>query len=135
MPSSGNAVPSDLNFQISRGDAAFFTLTVTFAPSAPSADLNTYELWMTAKKSYTDLDAAAVFQLTSTAGDITVDGSNHAVAHIKLPGSATAGLPCLPPLNRAILVYDLQIKGADGLVYTVARGQITVVADATLNTS
>lgn len=134
MPSN-TAVPSDLNFALSRGDGAFFTLTVTFAPSAPSADLNTYAIWMTAKKSYTDLDAAAVFQLTKAAGDITVDGSNHAVAHIALPGSATAPLPCLPPLNRAILFYDVQIRGADLIPYTVARGQITVVADATLNTS
>jgi hypothetical protein len=134
MPSN-TAVPNDLNFVVVRGDAAFFTLTVTFAPSAPSADLNTYAIWMTAKNSYTNLDEDAVFQLTKADGDITVDGSNHAIAHVKLPGSATAGLPCLPPLNRAILVYDLQIKGADGLVYTVARGQITVVADATLNTS
>jgi hypothetical protein len=130
MPNS--QVPNDLNFQIVRGDAAFWTLTVTFAPSAPSANLHTYSIRMTAKNAFTDTDANAVFQLTSGAGDITVDGSNTAVAHIKMAGTHTAGLPCAPPLNKNVLVYDLQIVGSDGLPYTVARGQITVVADATL---
>ncbi len=127
-----SSVPTDLNFQLVRGDAAFWTLTVTFAPSAPSADLNSYAIWMTAKNAFGDLDAAAVFQLTKVGGEITIDGSNHRVAHINMTGAKTASLPCLPPLNRSVLAYDVQIEGPDSRPYTVARGTITIVADATL---
>jgi hypothetical protein len=133
--SSGNAIPADLNFQVVRGDAVLWTLAVTFAPSAPSANLNDYSITMTAKNILSDPDNAAVFQLTKTAGDITVDGSNHTLAHIRMNGSHTASLPCLPPLNQSVLFYDVQIVGTDALQYTVARGQIAVSADATLATS
>jgi hypothetical protein len=128
MPSG---VPQDTNFSLVRGDARSWTLTVSFPPSAPSSDLNTYEIEMTAKKFYADADADAVFKLTKENGDITVDATNHNVAHLSLSSGNTAALPCSPPLNSTVLVYDVQLVGGDGRPYTVARGTITVVADAT----
>jgi hypothetical protein len=128
-------VPQPTNFALVRGDAASWTLTVTFPQTAPSSNLNDYTVEMIAKLRYTDADEDAVFQLTKLNGRVTVDGINPAVAHFALSSSDTAAVLCLPPLFSIDLVYDVQIVGADSRPYTVARGTITVVADATLTNS
>jgi hypothetical protein len=126
-----SVVPTDTNFSIVRGDDISWTLTVTFPPSAGSSNLNDYQIALTAKYRFTDPDASAAFRLVKPT-NIAVDGVSVAVAHFSCPSSKTAGIPCVPPLNKTSLVYDVQIIGPDARPFTVARGTITVLADATL---
>lgn len=130
MPSS--AVAPDSNFSVVRGDAVAWTLTVTFPSNAISQNLNTYSITMTAKRHYVDPDSAAVFILSKANGKILVDSTFLNVAHLNLSASDTYSVACLPPTNQTTLVYDVEVVGTDLRPYTVARGTISVVADATL---
>lgn len=130
MPTT--TVPNDLNFSIVRRDSASWTLTVIFPLNAISQNLNTYSVYLTAKYAFTDPDGAAAFVLHKGNGRVLIDGTSQNVAHISITPADTTAISCPPPLNQTKLVYDVQIEGSDSKVYTVVRGTITVVADATI---
>lgn len=109
-----------------RGDTKVLTITVT--RDGQPYDLTGHTLWLTAKRTPTDADSAAVFQLSTTAGGITITNAAGGVARAEIAPTHTESLPAV--VNR--LVYDVQIADGTGGVYTVASGELVVRPDVTI---
>ena len=113
------------NLSFIRGDTNVFFATVTLA-GAP-LDLSTYDIWCTAKYSKDDVDIAALFQVTRTAGDITIGGSGNNVATVTIGHSLTSAL-----VADTTVYYDIQIEEqTTHQISTVVDGQITITRDIT----
>lgn len=112
------------NLTMKRGDSFQFTTTVTLNGSA--LDISGYSVWVTAKRQKSDLDAAAIFQLTKAGGAITVGGAGNNVATTTIPPASTASLTA-----DTVLYYDVQIESPGGKVDTVAEGVLTIGLDVT----
>jgi hypothetical protein len=120
---------------IERGDSQQLVVTVTNLPSGGLAAYS--KIWFTAKRDYSDSDAAAFLSLTlasgvviTTNGNATTDG----VLTITIPASATASLPSA----QTVLRYDVQVlDGTQNPVqpHTVAQGALTVAVDVTQSIS
>lgn len=113
------------DFQITRGDTPTFNIAVALA-GAPYS-LVGCSIWFTAKWAYRDLDAAAVFQKTIGSG-ITVTNAPLGLATATLVAGDTSFLSAV----KILLVYDIQVRTAGGLTFTVARGNLIVIPDVTL---
>ena len=114
-----------MDFTISRGDTPSFNIAVTQAGAVFS--LVGCSMWFTAKWAYKDLDAAAVFQKTIGAG-ITLTNAALGLATATLAATDTSGLAAV----KVLLVWDIQVRTAGGLTFTVASGNLIVTPDVTL---
>jgi len=81
------------------------------------------EAWFTGKKSVSDADGAAVFQVKLSTGGITKAGN---VLTVKVADVASA------QANKALaLACDLKVKFTDGFEAVVARGSLQVLEAVT----
>jgi hypothetical protein len=110
-----------------RGDTVVFNMLVT--KSAVAFPLTGCEIWFTGKYAYKDSDLAAVFQKTIGDG-ITVTNALGGRAALALIPSDTHGLPAV----KTLLLWDVQLKDADDMIYTVASGNLVVLPDVTQST-
>ena len=92
-----------------------------------AVDLTGQTLFMTAKKSFTDLDVDAVFKLDSNGNGITINPAqsvavNTGQATIKIVPSNTSAL------SHTVwhLVYDIRRKTAAGDPILVFKGQVII---------
>jgi hypothetical protein len=113
------SIPPLQNLVVVRGDTFSRVLDLSFA----TGDLTgVTKMWMTAKVSASDLDSAAVFQITTGAG-ITVLSTTSARFDVS---AATMKL-----LTQPTYVYDVQCLLASGEIRTAARGNLTVADEIT----
>ena len=117
------------DYSLPRGDSLPLYITVTDQARKP-IDISLAKLWMTAKRQYGDLDAAAVFQISTTSGDIVITDGPNGLATIVVPASATASLPA----QEIRLAYDIQIRMQNGIVQTIERGTLSITPDVTQTT-
>jgi hypothetical protein len=110
-----------------RGDTVVFNMLVT--KSAVAFSLTGCEIWFTGKYAYKDEDSVAVFQKTIGDG-ITVTNALAGRGSLALTASDTEDLPPV----KTLLLWDVQIKDANGMIYTVASGSLVVMPDVTLTT-
>lgn len=122
-----------MDYVMYRGDSLVLGLTVTQKNGTIIApvDLTGSTIWMTAKRTASDPDNKAVFQITNPT-DIQIDGDPTAgKATIIVPGAATVGLVFSNEANRIVLLYDIQVKTQTGIVATVATGRLSIDQDLT----
>jgi hypothetical protein len=107
-----------------RGDTVLFNIQIT--KNSVAFPLSGCELWFTGKYAYSDGDIAAVFQKTIGDG-ITITSALAGQATMALSPADTDSLPDV----KTLLLYDVQLKDANDLVYTVASGSLVVTPDVT----
>ena len=112
-----------------RGDTTEFTVAATDADGAV-LDLTGAVLWFTGKLNETDTDANAQFQHNSdTIGGIELTDADQGIATITMLAADTEELT-----GTTLLFYDVQCVDALGGVQTLAKGQIQILVDITVNT-
>lgn len=117
-----------MNFTVTRGDNFGFAGTATLSDSP--YDLASCTLWFTAKNKYTDLDVDAVFQKTIGDG-ITVTNPTQGLFTVSVLPADTADVSRV----KTILYWDLQLKDADGKIFTIASGNLIINPDVTITTT
>lgn len=118
-----------LNLRMVRGDTYIFDSAVVL--NGEAVDITGCSFRVTAKYSYTEDDAEAVFIKTSNPVDgITILSAPDGSLRTQLAPADTNGLPS----HQVDLVYDLQMLDATGNVFTLQRGILTVVPDVSLTT-
>jgi hypothetical protein len=110
----------DFTFEIDRGDGR--TGTMTFNPPLEDGS----HVWLTAKRRPTDLDADAVYALTTDNGKITL-APGGATAVVEFPASSTEGIGD----RRVALTADVQVQEPGREPETVLHGCIIVRPDIT----
>lgn len=130
------------NYGMYRGDSFRLNLLVQQLqdPSLPvdpdtnplvPVDLTGAKIWMTAKKNLSDVDAKAVFQIT-TPTDIHIDADpTTGRAVIVVPASSTTSLVFPKDAAQIELFYDVQVKTQTGIVQTVSAGKLILTEDVT----
>jgi len=107
-----------------RGDTPTLRITATNPDGSPYS-LTGHTIWVTAKRSKSDADAAAIFQLSTTEGNVTVG----------VPDNTADAVP--PSADTSTLTNDVQayigvrIKTPGGRVYTIYEGVLPIVAGTT----
>ena len=110
-----------------RGDTPVWELTVTDKQTGAAEDITGYTIWMTAKRAKTDTDAQAVFQISTTSGDITITDAVNGLAEVVPPSSATLSLT-----ESVKLYFDVQVKPpASSRIHTITDGVLVVALDVT----
>ena len=90
-----------------------------------------YKFWLTLKAKFTDGDALAILQATTTAGDYPTDDPLNGICYLSVASAITAGLPI------GNYYFDLQAKSATDEIATLLppiddyRSKITVVPQVT----
>lgn len=108
-----------------QGDTALLRFQVLNADNTP-VDLDLFDIYFTIKRSNQDTDGAAVWQGSTTGGDVvkgspTTDG----YCDVTVPGAATKTLRSGRPAY-----WDIQIKAGD-LIFTPLSGDILVSGETT----
>lgn len=112
-----------------RGDTPTFRITATDERGQPYA-LTGHSIWVTCKRSKSDVDGSAIFQLTVGSG-VTINAAPDAHTADCVPASgATSGLTS--DIN-AFLGVRIRTPGAR--VYTIFEGVLPIVAGTTQATS
>ena len=113
--------------EMRRGDTPIWDLAVLDDDGA-AFNLTGYTIRMTAKRSIDDADVDAVFQLSTTAGTITVTSAAGGLAEMQPDREATNTLA-----TDVNLVWDVQVAkdGAPDETFTVADGTLIVRRDVT----
>ncbi len=99
------------------GDSPEFLISAYLPDGVTPYSLTGHTIWMTAKRSQADLDAAAIFQLSTTASEITIKvAPNDHEAVAVPPSSATAlltaglqafvGVRILTPTGRPLTLFE-----------------------------
>lgn len=101
----GDQVDFDINFQDEDGNAI---------------GIDGWEVWITVKDNYTDDDASALIQTSTTSHDDPTGG----VTSLSFPSSDTQDL-------SGTKVWDLQVLTSAGNSRTVVRGTVTFVPEVT----
>lgn len=120
---------SDVQLVMKRGDSALWDFVATYPSGAPLV-LTSATVWMTAKNQLSDADVAAVFQVSTTGGQITLTDAPNGKFRVQLTPSNTNTLT-----KDTNLFWDVQVKDASGKIYTVADGTLLVKLDATITTA
>lgn len=111
-----------------RGDTAPFVGRVTRPLGGPPVDLTGAKIWMTAKRRQEDPDSAAVFQISTTGGDIAILNAVNGDYQVTVPPSATLALEA----KSLTLYFDVQLREVAGnRVTTIDEGGLTVTSDVT----
>jgi hypothetical protein len=113
-----------VDLDLPRGDTGRWNLSF-------SVNLTGAKVWFTAKRAWTDADSAAVIALSTDLGGITITDASAGTARLTIPPAATASLTTPPPPSPLTLLYDIQVKEADGSITTVQQGHLLVRADIT----
>jgi hypothetical protein len=115
------AVP-EFNHTIIRNKQYVFNIAVTTDGTA--TNLTSGTLRMTAKYSYADADANAVF-IKLAANGLVITNAAGGLATITIAPSDTSNLA----EHRIDLVYDIQLTDSTPAVWCLVRGKITVLPD------
>lgn len=119
----------DFTLSMTRSDNFTFTFQVQL-DGVNQDTSNWQKFWLTAKRSTSDSDSAAVFQLTSLLGDgITVVNASTGLYQVDIIPADTSSLGN----NNTRLYCDIQGKDEDGNIYTLAKGTITVRTEVTVS--
>ena len=94
-------------------------------------DLTGCALWLTAKSQITDADPAAVFQLSTGAGSISITSAINGQAQAVISPADTDSMP----YARKKIDFDLQLKTSDGEYWTIAKGVFVVDPNITRRTA
>lgn len=114
-----------VQLEMVRGDTPVWELAVTDKNGAPY-DISGSTIWMTAKNNIDDTDLAAIFQLSTTTGEITLTTPLSGLAQIIPTAAATSGLTA-----DAQLYYDIQVRTPANRTFTVVKGTLIVSRDVT----
>lgn len=109
------------NLSIYRGDTVSFTSAVK--RSGVAVNLTGATLWFTAKRLISDIDANAVIAKTSGSGIVVLSAVDGTYRVDLLPAD-TASLT-----KTTQLYYDVQLKESNGVVTTIDRGTLEIIAD------
>ena len=113
-----------VDLELPRGDTGRWLLTF-------NVNLTGAKVWFTAKRAFTDADSAAVIALSTTTGGVTILDAALGTARLVIPSSATSALTTPGPPSPLTLVYDIQIREADGTITTVQQGRLNIRGDVT----
>lgn len=121
-----------IDLEIHRGDTSIFNVDAKRPdPSNPSLllpiNMTAGKAWFTAKRSVTDVDASAAIALSTATAGVAILNALGGQLQVTIPAAATVALPD----DSVVLVYDVQVKDAAGVVTTVQWGKLTVDADVT----
>ena len=121
------------NLAVVRGDTLVLTASVKQSDGVTAFNLTGCTMWFTVKDSRDTLadDTAAISKLYWVSGGaalgIAVATPATGVGTITMPAADSANL------NPALTyVYDVQVKDASGLIFTVVQGTIAPSADTTV---
>ena len=104
-----------------------YTFNIGVLQEGAAFNLTGCTVYMTAKYSYSDADGSAVFQLSTSGGQITVTNAAGGLATIAIPSSATSSLA-----NRVThLLFDIQVVTGASKRHTVMRGTLIVNPEVT----
>lgn len=117
-----------LNLKMVRGDTYKFDAVIIL--NGVAVNLTGGTIRMTAKWAHSELDAAAVFQLSSPSSGIVITSASEGKISVTITSSQTSTLPA----KKVELPYDIQYVDSTANVYTVLYGTLTVVPDVTLAT-
>jgi len=115
-----------LNLKFVRGDSYSFNAAIIL--NGQPVDLTGGIVRMTAKWSVSDIDANAVFQLSSATSGITITSASAGEIRVDIPSSATTSLPA----KKVELPFDIQFVNSLGKVFTVLYGTLVIVPDVTI---
>ncbi len=115
-----------LNLKFVRGDSYSFNAAIIL--NGQPVDLTGGIVRMTAKWSVSDIDANAVFQLSSATSGITITSASAGEIRVDIPSSATTSLPA----KKVELPFDIQFVNSVGKVFTVLYGTLVIVPDVTI---
>jgi hypothetical protein len=116
-------------YQLFRGDSLELFLNVTIpgpGHTRPPVDITGCTLWMTCKRKREDLDADAIFQVSTSGGQIVITDGPNGKATIVVPAAATVNL-----VQEERFFYDIQLRSASGVVRTIESGIIVLQLDVT----
>lgn len=117
---------SATNLEMFRGDMEIFDLTIT--RGSEPVDLTDAKIWMTARRHHTS--SPVFMKTTDPGGGITLTDAEEGLARVTLTVADTSELDG----EQYVLVYDIQVRDADGLVFTPIYGTLTVTPDVTTET-
>lgn len=115
-----------LNLKFVRGDSYSFNAAIIL--NGQPVDLTGGIVRMTAKWSVSDVDADAVFQLSSATSGITITSATAGEIRVDIPSSATTSLPA----KKVELPFDIQFVNSVNSVFTVLYGTLVIVPDVTI---
>ncbi len=98
------------------------TYTAVISLNDAVVNLSGASIYLTAKYNYQDADADAVFQLSTTSGDITITNAAAGAISFTIPDTATSSLP----YAELRLVYDLLVITAAGTRGYPMRGTLII---------
>ena len=81
---------------------------------SPAPDITGYKFWLTLKSDYADLDADAILQFETTAGNYSGDDPTNGIAYIVIPPATTSAV------GSGYYYYDIQSLTPSGEIITLA---------------
>jgi len=112
--------PTTLNIDIYRGDN--YSWDFQFTSAGVIEDIRGWTLYFTAKRCCTDADVDAIIQKIIT----NHTDPTHGITQLSFSHVETNAFPV------GTWVYDVQVKTAADEIYTLFKGQFTVLCDVTL---
>jgi len=110
-----------------RGDTFSFPIAVKTATGAPY-NLTGATLWSTVKRAWAEPDSLALARMKTPSSGIVVTDAVNGKAIVTMPAAATIDMGDGP----VTLVYDVQLRAADGVtITTIEIGTIECWPDAT----
>ena len=110
-----------------RGDTRTFTVATT-NPDGSEYNLQDCDMWFSVRTAYGA--TGYVFQKRVGNG-ITIPTPSNGIALVRVENADTVGLP----LVETSCVFDVQLKAADGSVFTINWGQFIVQPEVTTEIS
>jgi hypothetical protein len=117
--------PDFLDLEFTQGTT--YVLDCQYFLGAAPLDLSTATIYMTGKADYGVPDASALFQISTTSGDIAITDAAQGKFVVTIPPSATAGLNGL----QLRMVYNVMIDLSPNR-YPVVMGRIDLLRSSTL---
>jgi hypothetical protein len=122
-----NSIVPAWNIEIMRGDGSVFRFTITESGSVTPVDLTGATLWYSVKKSFTDLDSAAILIKMLGTGIAILDAAN-GIGTITFTDDDFNAM--IGAKNReANYHHDLQIQKSGEQPHTCFNGRLTVLPD------
>lgn len=121
------------DFPLKRGDTLILETSIK-NDDGSAFDLTGCKVIFTMKRSITDVDFAALAQVSTTSsapvggGVVITSPPQNGQCVITVPSAATAGKL---PDNEVVLIYDIEVIDTLGRVFTTEDGTVTVDADVT----
>jgi hypothetical protein len=116
-----------MQIRIKRGRTKRFIVTVKVGGVARNVTNDTF--WFTVKSRFSDLDNAALFQLTNGSG-ISMYAPTLGKILVAIEPGDTDGCPS----QRTVYNYDLSVAYQTGEKYTISEGAFAVEPDITNST-